>query len=153
MAELHDYELSERVSILKRLREALLAQRDKFRKYLEVLDHLERDILEHDTEKLEAHVELEQAIMREIYAVQKVIDPLTDVYRMAYPTRETEIPEIERSLEALRDRVMERNRENRELLRDHVVVMRRKISDLRANRPNRPAFRSAPMPSLVDVST
>ena len=153
MSELQDYVISERVALLKKLRKALLSQREKFRRYLEVLDHQERDILDNDTEKLEAHVELEQSIVREIYSVQKVIDPLTEMYRMAYPERKSDIPELEATLENLRERVVERNQENQDLLRRHMVVIRKEITDIRAKRTRRPAYRPQPAPSLVDITT
>ena len=153
MSKLQDYEITERVALLKKLRKALLSQREKFRRYLEVLEHQERDILEQDTEKLQAHAELEQSIVREIYSVQKVIDPLSQMYRMAYPDRHGDIPEIEASLVNLRQRVVERNRENQELLRHHMTGIRKEISDIRAKRPRRPGYRSQPAPSLVDITT
>ena len=153
METLHDYEITDRVAVLKKLRDALLSQREKFRRYLTVLEHQQQDIFEEDSEKLEAHVELEQSIVREIYAVQKVIDPLQDMYRMNYPQRESEIPAIEESLARLQERVLQRNRKNQNLLRDHMATLRHRIDDVRAVRARRSSFSGQPTPSLVDITT
>jgi hypothetical protein len=151
MSPLKDYEISERVAILHKLKRALLAQRDKFSRYLTVLEKQEEDIIERDTERLKAHVELEQSIVGEIFTFQKVIDPLKEIYRMAYPERETEIPKIEESLDHLRRIVLDRNEKNRDLLREHMGVIRKEIVDLRSRKGRKPAWSVPPAPSLIDV--
>ena len=69
-------ELSQRVAVLRRFRELLQRQRDKFSQYLQLLEHQKGDIESGDVDALVSHVELEQGIVSEIFAVQKVIDPL-----------------------------------------------------------------------------
>ena len=82
--ELSQTELDQRVAVLKRFRELLASQRDKFRSYMDLLDHQKRDIESGDVDALVAHVEAEQGIVAEIFAVQKVIAPLEDLYRAVY---------------------------------------------------------------------
>lgn len=152
MTTQHDYEVSERVAILKKLRKALLAQREKFREYLAVLERQETDIIERDADKLEAHVELEQMIVREIYSFQKVIDPLSEMYRIAYPAREHDVVELETSLEHLREQVLDRNQQNQELLKEYMVTLRRQIADIRSGRTRKLSYGGQPAPSLIDIN-
>lgn len=146
-----DYEVEERVSILKRLKRALQSQRDKFRAYLDVLARQEEDILARDVEKLQSHAELEQSIVREIYSIQRVIDPLKDMYEMAYPTRGFEIPELETTLHRLEAEVLDRNQRNQQLLKSHMVEIKREIADLRSRKLRKPT--SKPEPALIDITT
>lgn len=151
MIKIHDYEVSDRVALLKRLKGALRSQRDKFRAYLDVLERQEEDILARDVEKLESHVDLEQSIVKEIYAFQKVIDPLKDMYNMAYPSRGIEVPELEATLEHLRSQVIDRNQKNQDLLKNHMFEIKREIADLRSRK--RRKFASQPEPTLIDITT
>lgn len=146
-------EIDQRVAILTRLREALLKQREKLGRYLLVLEHQEQDIVHEDVEKLQQHVELEQSIVRELCAMQRVIDPLRDMYRVAQPDGDDQIPEISRSLETLSERVKLRNKHNRELLREHMGELRKKIVDIRNGRPVRSVYAEQTAPSMVDIRT
>ncbi|MBT3276141.1 MAG: hypothetical protein HN368_23535, partial [Spirochaetales bacterium] len=91
-------------------------------------------------------------IVMEISSFQKVIDPLEDMYRMAYPTHETEIPAIKESLSKIREGVLERNQHNQELLRTSMGEMRQKISDLRSIRKLTTPILSEPVPTLIDTT-
>jgi len=83
--DLSSEEVKRRVAILKRFRELLCQQRDRFRQYLTVLDK-QKDVIENgDTDQLMAHVELEEQIVGDIFAIQKVIDPLEAMYQVAFP--------------------------------------------------------------------
>jgi len=83
--DLSSEEVKRRVAILKRFRELLCQQRDRFRQYLTVLDKQKEVIENGDTEQLIAHVELEEQIVGDIFAIQKVIDPLEAMYQVAFP--------------------------------------------------------------------
>ena len=152
MPVLQEMDIERRVAILKRLRKYLAIQRDKFHSYLDVLERQESDILNDNTEKLQAHVELEQSIVKEIYAFQKVIDPLEDMYRMAYPKREEEIPALKTSLEHIKEQVLERNKNNQNLLRDKMGDVRKKISDIRTTRKLTSVLAPEPTPTLIDTT-
>ncbi len=121
-------ELDERVAVLKRFRELLARQRDKFHDYLELLDRQKSDIESGDVDALVAHVEAEQGIVSEIFSVQKVIEPLEDLYRMAYQGSEPEgLPELRSTLSALKVEVADRNAENRSLLKQRMEMLRHQI--------------------------
>lgn len=153
MTTVDEVELQRRVAILKRLRENLLSQRTKFFQYLSVLEKQEFDIINEDTDKLEAHIEMEQSIVREIFAFQKVIHPLEELYHSAYPAREPEIPELKKSLENLKLQVLARNKRNQGLLREHMVQIRQKIIELRSNTALKSVFSTEPTPTLIDITT
>lgn len=154
MTALGKKEVEQRVAVLKRLKKLLFAQRNKFKNYLDVLEHQETDIVNGDTAKLKAHVELEKSIVKEIYSFQKVIDPLEDMYRMAYPEKdfETEIPAIKESLDKIRDEVLDRNQANQVLLRQSMAGLRQKISEISAIRKLSPVIPMDTAPTLIDTT-
>lgn len=153
MTALGEAEISERVAILKKLRAVLLAQRDKFYDYLNVLEHQENDIREADEEKLTAHMELEQSIVREIFSFQKIIDPLHDIYRIAYPQSDGDIQALESSLETLKTKVLDRNKRNQDLLRGRMTEIRKKIVDVRTNKRPNAVYSTQSEPTLIDIKT
>ena len=75
--------MSERVAVLRGLKELLSEQRAKFREYLTVLEKQETSIASEDMEKLYAHTELEQNILGNISNLQKVIKPMEALYKDA----------------------------------------------------------------------
>ena len=76
---LSEREVRERVEILRSLRRYLIDQRRKFRSYLDLLEREEQSILSEDVERLHEQAQMEASIVREIAAVQKVIDPLEGI--------------------------------------------------------------------------
>ncbi|MDR1353623.1 MAG: flagellar protein FlgN [Treponema sp.] len=165
---LSDDEVSRRISILRRFRELLKTQRDRFRQYLEVLDKQKDVIEEGNAEDLAAHVELEEKIIADIFSIQKVIDPLEDMYRDAYPLprkgrkgRDREaaeesagIPGLKDALEGLRSEAASRAERNRELLSRRMDAIRSEIKTIRKSpysKKNRSLYGEVPSPSLIDI--
>ncbi|MDR0554696.1 MAG: flagellar biosynthesis protein FlgN [Treponema sp.] len=147
-------ELAQRVAILKRFRELLLAQRDRFRTYLDVLDKQQDMIEKGNADDLIAHVEMEEKIVADIFSIQKVIDPLEDMYRAAYPetagTAPAEIPGLKSALEELKLEAVARTERNKELLSRRMDEIRSEIKILRAN-PYRGSGSAIAAPSLIDI--
>ncbi|MGA2547555.1 MAG: flagellar export chaperone FlgN [Rectinemataceae bacterium] len=133
MAARSDEELGQRVAALRRFRELLVQQRAKFENYLKVLDHERSDIESGDVDRLAAHVEIEEAIVSEIFTFQKVIDPLERIYRAAYPAaaEDPDLPELRGTLEELKVEVLRRNAENRALLKRKMEIVRSEIAGFR----------------------
>lgn len=146
-------ELSQRVAVLRRFRELLQRQRDKFSQYLQLLEHQKGDIESGDVDALVSHVELEQGIVSEIFAVQKVIDPLETMYRAAYKGSEPEgIGELRGTLDMLREEVTTRNAENRALLKQRMEMLRHEVMSV--NNPyarRRSVYAAAPEPTTLDI--
>jgi hypothetical protein len=159
-------ELTRRVAILKRFRNLLTQQRDRFRSYLEVLDR-QKDIIEGgNAEELLAHVELEEKIVADIFSIQKVIDPLEDMYHAAISgfnpqmvSREgqedsSDVPSLKSALEDLKNEAVIRSTRNKELLSKRMVELRSEITALRSNPYAAKSRRSAytgGSGSLVDI--
>jgi hypothetical protein len=155
-------ELSQRVAILRRFRSLLTEQRNRFQSYLEALDR-QRQVIETGTaEELIAHVELEEKIVADIFSIQKVIDPLDEMYRAVY-TGSADLPgyagggddvsALKSALEELKNQAVVRSGRNRDLLSRRMVEIRSEIKALRSNpylQSSRSAF--APAPTLVDIS-
>jgi hypothetical protein len=140
-------------TVLIRLREMLVRQRDKFAAYLGVLEREGEAISEGDADRLAACVELEGSVIADIYALKKVIDPLQDLYRAAWPEREPTVTELRATLERMSAEVIEKNAVNRALLRRKMDEMRQEIASLR-RWPRQPSpFAAATPPSLVDIMT
>jgi hypothetical protein len=160
-------ELAQRVAILKRFRTLLTQQRDRFRSYLEVLDTQKNIIETGDPDELLAHVELEEKIVADIFSIQKVIDPLEDMYRAALSGFESsrhaplaagrdpeEVQSLKAALEGLKKEAVIRSTRNKELLSRRMAELRTEIKALRNNpyTARRSAFSDAGAASLVDIS-
>ncbi|MDR1617656.1 MAG: flagellar biosynthesis protein FlgN [Treponema sp.] len=159
-------ELTRRVAILKRFRTLLTQQRDRFRSYLEVLDRQKDIIEEGSAEELLAHVELEEKIVADIFSIQKVIDPLEDMYHAALsgfnpgPVSRagqgdpSDVPGLKAALEDLKNEAVIRSTRNKELLSRRMVELRSEITALRSNpyaaKAGRPAYTGG-AGSLVDI--
>lgn len=161
-------ELERRAATLRRFRELLVQQRAKFQKYLLVLDHQKGDIETGDVDRLVAHVELEEQIVSEIFTFQKVIDPLEDMLRVAYPGSSEgsggafgavnaeggheDLPELKASLLDLRSEVLRRNAENRSLLKQRMETLRTEIAGLRMPmKARRSVYAQSGEASFVDL--
>ena len=157
--ELSREELDQRVAILRRFRALLVEQRDHFRAYLEELDN-QKDVIETGSaEQLIAHVELEEKIVADIFAIQKVIEPLDEMYRAAGGSgsaKTGEIRGLKSALEGLKKEAALRSGRNKDLLSRRMAEIRAEIETLRANpyrsggtysAKNRPAA-----PALIDIT-
>ena len=133
MAELTQQELDERVALLRKFRSLLEQQRNKFQEYLNVLEKQQDSINTQDTEKLLAHTELEQQVVKNISNLQKVIIPMQKMYKaavpMAHTAEENSIAQIQNELNTLQDKVLKQNQINRDLLRTHIETIRAQIKN------------------------
>ncbi len=145
--------IEQNVAVLKRLREMLARQREKFGSYLRLLE-CEGDSIEMgDSEKLLAQVELEQSIIAEIFSLKKVIAPLEVLYHAAYPNgSEASIPRLKSTLETMGSEIFAHNTRNRQRLRERMEDMRREITSLRAWPRTASPFAEV-TPGLIDITT
>jgi hypothetical protein len=162
-ASITDEELNQRVSVLRRFRALLIEQRDRFHSYLEALDRQQQVIETGTAEDLIAHVELEEKIVTDIFSIQKVIDPLDEMYRAVYtgsadlsaqsPAAGDDVSGLKSVLEELKKEAVTRSGRNRDLLSQRMAEIRSEIKALR-NNPYLQSARSAftPPPALVDIS-
>jgi hypothetical protein len=146
-AALNPVEVERRVAILKRFRELLSQQRDRFRQYLDILDKQKNVIRDGSADDLVVHVELEEKIVGDIFAIQKVIDPLEAMYQAAFPlpgqafagevpaesSDIREVPTLRAVLEELKTEAVIRSNQNRDLLAKRMEELRREMKILRAN--------------------
>lgn len=125
--ELTKEQVGERVAILKRFKQLLEQQRQKFRDYLVVLEKQAEMISSENIDAMVTHTEMEQTIVAEIHTIQKVIDPLEDMYRFSHPeVADADIPRLKTDMNQLRKNVLEQNKKNRDLLKSHMQVLRQK---------------------------
>jgi chromosome segregation ATPase len=155
-AELAPAEVVRRVAVLKRFRELLTQQRDRFRAYLEVLDK-QKDMIESgNAEVLLSHVEMEEQIVADIFSIQKVIDPLEDMYHAVCSEKDAgngDVPSLKAALEELKTEAAARSERNKDLLSKRMAEIRQEIKALRGNpyaaRPS--VYASEGSASLVDL--
>jgi ElaB/YqjD/DUF883 family membrane-anchored ribosome-binding protein len=147
-------EVERRVSLLKRLKSTLAQQREKFQTYLKVLD-AEKTSIENDAiDTLRAQVELEEELVVDIHAIQKVIDPLEDVLHQSYAgASDDETQDLRSSLAALKSQVQERSRENRGLLSRSMDALQGEIVRVRPQIRSRNPYAARPASTLVDITT
>lgn len=146
-------ELNQRVLVLKRFRELLVRQRNKFNDYMALVERQRSDIQNGDVDALVRHVEVEQGIVADIFAVQKVIDPLEDMYRAAYSGAEPDgIAELRSTLDELKDEIVVRNAQNRALLKQRMDMLRHEIMSI--NNPyakRKSVYTSSAEPTALDI--
>ena len=148
MAELTDEELNERVSILRRFRTLLEQQRTKFQEYLNVLEKQENSISKEDTNAIISHAELEQQVVAGIKNLQKVIVPLSEMYKTSAEginsAGNKSVESIQNELENLQEKVLAQNLKNRELLKKHLVQIRTQLENFKnPYKKNRSIYASA----------
>lgn len=127
MAEITQEELNERVAILRRFKSLLEEQRGKFREYLTVLEKQQDSITSENPESLLAHTELEQQVVKNIANLQKVIVPMSKMYK-ANAENDASIQKIQNELSDLQDKVLKQNAINRDLLKVHIEQLRAQIA-------------------------
>jgi hypothetical protein len=172
-ADLDPVEVRRRVAVLKRFRELLRQQRDRFAEYLEVLDKQKNVIESGSADELIAHVELEEKIVSDIFSIQKVIDPLENMYQALLPSKETkgrvpfsasvssvssvsieekEVPGLKSVLEELKAEAVVRSERNKGLLAKRMEELRLEMKSQRANPyALRRSVYSRETASLVDI--
>ena len=133
MAEITQEELNERVALLHRFKSLLEEQRGKFREYLNVLEKQQDSITAENPESLLAHTELEQQVVKNIANLQKVIVPMSKLYKSkagnnAPAAEDADIIKIQNELTDLQDKVLKQNAINRDLLRVHIEQLRSQIA-------------------------
>ena len=158
-------ELSQRVAVIKRFRELLKAQRDRFQAYLNALDK-QKNVIETGTaDDLLRHVEMEEKIVEDIFSIQRVIEPLEDMYRRGTSASgfggglgstkidetEDEVSGLKNALESLKSEAALLSARNRDLLAKRMAEIRSEINSLKSNAYARRRFDSGPAPSLVDL--
>ena len=135
--EIDSGELAQRVAVLKRFKTLLTQQRDRFRNYLDLLDKQQGVIEKGNAEDLLAYVEIEEKIVADIFSIQKVIDPLEEMYNSIGAVQNThsaeEVPSLKDSLEKLKNEAIVRSAKNRELLSKRMLELRSEIKALRNN--------------------
>jgi hypothetical protein len=145
MKELTNDEVARRVAIVKRFRELLKNQRERFSRYIDVLDKQKEVIESGSPDSLIAHVELEEEIVTDIFAIQKVIDPLESLYQTLAPENadaniadaalpeEREVHGLKAALSELRAEAVVRSERNRSLLSRRMEELRAEMKTLRKN--------------------
>jgi hypothetical protein len=116
-------EFNRRVEFLRRFKEALVRQRERFQAYL---DLLERGPVATDSpqETLEFHITLEEAVIRDIALFERNIRPLEAMYE-AQDFDDTDIPQLRASLKRTREEVIRRTKASREQLRQQIQEVTR----------------------------
>jgi hypothetical protein len=161
LAQISQEEVDQRVAVLRRFRTLLSEQRNRFRTYLAELDK-QKDLIESGTaEELIAHVELEEKIVADIFAIHKVIDPLDEMYHAVSSSALSggaEVQGLKSALDGLKKEAVVRSSRNKDLLSRRMTEIREEMKALRANPylsgggygGKRSAF--APAPVLVDIT-
>jgi len=163
--EINATELNQRVAVLKRFKELLKAQRDRFQVYLTALDKQKDVIQSGTTDDLMRHVELEEKIVADIFSIQKVIDPLEEMYQavtVKTPAKNSQKPAIKEAgeeeviglkeaLDSLKAEAVMRSERNRELLAKRMAELRSEINSMKRNSYARRKFDTSTGPSYIDL--
>ncbi|GMO27708.1 MAG: flagellar biosynthesis protein FlgN [Spirochaetaceae bacterium] len=152
---LTDEEVAQRVAILKRFRELLIEQRDRFKTYLAALDSQKDKITGGDIEDLSVQADFEEKILADIISLEKSIVPMRELYESAFKDEAApDISELDSVLENLKTEAARRSRENTEILQKKLVAIRGEIKNLRANpfqRSRRAVRNEAAQANFLDI--
>jgi hypothetical protein len=148
-------ELTQRMAVVKRFKELLEQQRERFRSYLAELDRQRLAIGTGSADEIIAHVELEEQIVEDIFSIQKVIDPLEIMYNAAGPYLPTnDVSALKAALEDLKIQAAARSGQNRDLLSGRMADINSEIQAIKNNpfiSKARNALYQNAVPSLVDI--
>jgi hypothetical protein len=162
--EIDSAELAQRVAVLRRFKTLLSQQRDRFSSYLNLLDKQQNVIESGSPEDLLNYVELEEKIVADIFSIQKVIDPLEQMYNSiasGFIQSKTDsendgVPDIKASLENLKSEAVVHTTKNKEILSRRMLELREEIKTLRNNpyaaNKRRSSFGNSNTASLIDIS-
>jgi len=152
---LSEDELAQRVAILRRFRELLVKQRERFQHYLATLEKQQTVIESGSSGELADYIELEEQIIADIFSIQKVIDPLEAMYNTsASSSPADDVPALKSTLEELKNQVAVRSAHNRELLSARMDILRSEIIELRNNplaNAARTAYNHTGTASVIDI--
>ena len=115
--------------LAKKIRENLVAQKQRLTNYLNVLEHESNDIAEKDADKLQAHVKLEANIVSELNAFKKVLDPLEVMYQQT-ADKDDSLDDLRAGIMSITAKVQEKSDENKKLLDSVLADMRNQIDTL-----------------------
>jgi len=136
-------------------RELLVQQRERFNRYLVTLEKQQSVIETGSSGELADYIEQEEQIIADIFSIQKVIDPLEDMYNAAVPASAADdVPALKTALKELKDQVAVRSAQNRELLSLRMDVIRSEILELRNNpfaNKARSAYSHTGTASVIDI--
>lgn len=147
-------EIDERTAILKRLRHLLEQQRAKFREYLSLLEQQETAIKTENVEAVSVQTELEQQIIFNITSLQRVINPMEELYRSVFPQQEKLIPEMKADLVQLQKKVIAQNQINQSLLKTSISSVKDRMSQIKNPYANRKSIYAQDTGSaaIIDIS-
>lgn len=115
--------------LAKKIRENLVAQKQRLTNYLNVLEHESNDIAEKDADKLQAHVKLESNIVSELNAFKKVLDPLEVMYQQT-ADKDDSLDDLRAGIMSITAKVQEKSDENKKMLDSVLADMRNQIDTL-----------------------
>jgi len=154
-AALSEDELAQRVAILRRFRELLVRQRERFQNYLSTLEKQQAVIETGHAGELADYIEQEEQIVADILSIQKVIDPLEVMYNATVSSSPADdVPALKSALEELKDEVIARSAHNRQLLSARMDVIRSEIIEMRNNplvNAARTTFNHSGTASVIDI--
>lgn len=145
----------QKIALLKKLKQILTQQREKFHQYLVVLEAEKKSIENDLVESLEEQLKMEENLILDIQSFQKVILGLQTIAQQSYSDhQDQEVEILQTSLETLRQQVLEKNKTNRQLLSARMSQIQSEIRQLQPRFGAKNLFGfSSQTSSLVDITT
>ena len=155
-AAISETELAQRIAVIKRFKELLNQQRERFYNFISVLENQEKLISDGNSEGNLAHIELEEQIISEIFSIQKVIDPMEAIYRtvtsqLNHDDVDDDVTALKHSLEDLKTKAAVQSSRNKELLSSRMSEIRCEINTLKSISPLKYNYQNFNSALLVDI--
>ena len=134
--DIDEQEINRRVAFLRRFKETLTRQRERFQAYLDLLER-GCDTEDSPEDVLEFHITLEEAVVRDIATFERTLRPLEAMYEAHEADDDTDIPQIRNALTRTREDLLHRTHLNREKLRLQIEsITRSRTPVLIARKPD-----------------
>ncbi len=137
--------------LVKKIRDNLVSQKERLTTYLKVLDEENSDIKSKDADRLLEHISIEKALLDELGAFRKILEPLDLIYSESPYKKDDIIGKLKSRLEQLTLDIKDKQDINIELLTNTVDSIGEKLQEISSqNKKNKPTYENI-QSSYVDI--
>jgi flagellar biosynthesis/type III secretory pathway chaperone len=138
-------------TLVKKIRDNLVSQKERLTTYLKVLDEENNDIKASDSDKLLEHISIERSIIEELNSFKKVLEPLDLIYNNSPYKKDNTISNLKSKLEQLTTDIKDKQSVNIDLLTNTVDNIGKRLEEISAQNKKNKATYDNIRSSYVDI--